>query len=169
MPSVRDQPGVIDDYLAEECSRWRVLGPLRLEFFPQVHPNRFAKGMSEKWRLIVDMSFPIEAAVNDGIDESLCSLLYAGVGDEVKGIVVRGCGTQLAKVDIKSAYRKVPVHPDDCWLTGVVWRIHYLWMRHYPLASAQPLRSSRRLQTQLSGWCGGKEWSSSSITWMISC
>ena len=35
---------------------------------------------------------------------------------------MRGCGTQLAKVDIKSAYRNVPVHPDDRWLTGMVWR-----------------------------------------------
>ena len=36
--------------------------------------------------------------------------------------MVRGRGTQLAKVDIKSAYRNVPVHPDDRWLTGMVWR-----------------------------------------------
>ena len=28
--------------------------------------------------------------MNDGIDESLCSLSYDGVGDAVKGIVVRG-------------------------------------------------------------------------------
>ena len=65
MPSARDQQGVIDNYLAEECSRGRVLGPLRLELFPQVHPNRFGvipKGTSGKWRLIVDMSFPKEAA-----------------------------------------------------------------------------------------------------------
>ena len=68
------------------------------------------------------MSFPQKAAVNDGIDESLCSLSYVGVGDAVKGIVVRGRGTQLVKVDIKSAYRNVPVHPDDRWLTGMVWR-----------------------------------------------
>ena len=39
MPSARDQQGVIENYLAEECSRGRVLGPLRLELFPQVHPG----------------------------------------------------------------------------------------------------------------------------------
>ena len=57
----RDQPEVIDSYLAEECSRDRVLGPLSQDPFPQVHPNRFSvipKGTSAsgKWRLIVDMS-----------------------------------------------------------------------------------------------------------------
>ena len=34
-------PQVIDDYLAEECSKERVLGPLKQELFPQMHPHRF--------------------------------------------------------------------------------------------------------------------------------
>ena len=41
MPSAWDQPEVIDSYLAEECSRGRVLGPLSQDHFPQVHLNRF--------------------------------------------------------------------------------------------------------------------------------
>jgi len=36
MPSAKDQPQVIDDYLAEECSRGRVLGQLNQELSPQV-------------------------------------------------------------------------------------------------------------------------------------
>ncbi len=59
---------------------------------------------------------------NDSIDESLCSLKYVGIGDAVKGIAERGPGTQLAKVDTKSAYRNVPVHPDYRWLLGMLWR-----------------------------------------------
>ena len=27
----------------------------------------------------------------------------------------------MAKVDAKSAYRNVPVHPDDRWLMGMMW------------------------------------------------
>ena len=122
MPSAREQQKVVDDYLAEECCKGRVLGPLRLELFPQVHPNRFGvipKGTSGKWRLIVDMSFPAGASVNDGIEEALCSLTYVGIKDAVRGILERGRGTQLAKVDIRSAYRNVPVHPDD---RGMIWR-----------------------------------------------
>ena len=70
----------------------------------------------------MDMSFPAGSSVNDGIDESLCSLTYVGIGDAVKGIAERGQGMQLAKVDDKSAYRNVPVHPDDRWLMGMFWR-----------------------------------------------
>ena len=32
-----------------------------------------------------------------------------------------GAGTEMAKLDIKSAYRMVPVHPDDRPLLGVRW------------------------------------------------
>ena len=61
MLSAREHSGMVDDYLADECCKGRVLGPLKQEFFPQVHPNRFGvitKGTSSRWRLIVDMSFP---------------------------------------------------------------------------------------------------------------
>lgn len=125
MPSAQDKPEVIDDYLAEECSRGRVIGPLDQQLVPQVHVNRFGvipKGTSGKWRLIVDMSFPPGSSVNDGINESVCSLSYVGVREAVKGILARGRGTQMAKVDVKSAYRNVPVHPDDRWLMGMRWR-----------------------------------------------
>ena len=59
-------------------------------------------------------SFPKDRSVNDGIKEALCSLTYVGVGDAaIRGIVDRGHYAQLAKVDVKSAYRNIPVHPDD--------------------------------------------------------
>ena len=31
----------------------------------------------------------------------------------------------MAKVDIKNAYRIVPIHPDDYYLLGMTWRQHY--------------------------------------------
>ena len=33
-----------------------------------------------------------------------------------------GKGALMAKVDIRSAYRNVPVHPDDRWLMGMMWK-----------------------------------------------
>jgi len=29
----------------------------------------------------------------------------------------------MVKVDVKSAYRNVPVHPEDKWLMGMAWRV----------------------------------------------
>ena len=67
------------------------------------------------------MSSPSSLSVNDGIDNSLCSLSYVGITE-----AVRERGTRLAKVYIKCAYRNVPVHPEDRWLTGMLWRESFI-------------------------------------------
>ena len=124
MASARSKPEVIREYLATECSNGRVLGPLNPAHFPQVHTSRFGvipKGQTGKWRLIVDMSSTEGYSTNDGIPESLCSLSYVGVKDDSLRLRRTGKGALMAKVDVRSAYRNIPVHPDDRWLMGMMW------------------------------------------------
>ena len=86
--------------------------------FPQVHTSRFGiipKSTPGKWRLIVDLSSPEGRSVNDGVAQDRCSLSYVGVDDAAREILAQGQGALLAKVDIKRAYRNIPVHPDDRW------------------------------------------------------
>ncbi len=116
MSSALDRPKVIDDYLAEECSLGRVVGHLNPSVVPQVYSNRsgvIPKGANGKWRLIVDMSFLPGSSVNDGINEARYSLSYVQVLEDSKGVMVRGWGTLMAKVDVKSAYRNIPVQTED--------------------------------------------------------
>ena len=75
-----------------------------------------------KWRLIVDLSSPKGASVNDGISSSFCSLSYASIDDAVKMLVTLGKGTLMAKLDLKDAYCAVPVYPHDCPLLGMQWK-----------------------------------------------
>ena len=77
------------------------------------------KGATGKWRLILDLSSPEGASVNCGIDKELCSLKYATVDQATESVVRLGRGTLMAKIDIKAAYRLVPVHPEDRWLLGM--------------------------------------------------
>ena len=44
------------------------------------------------------------------------------VDDAARAIVSMGQGAMLAKVDIKSAYRIVSIHPDDRPLLGMMWK-----------------------------------------------
>ena len=124
MLSAREKPEVVRSYLEQECAEHRVVGPLDPAQFPFVHISRFGvipKSTAGKWRLIVDMSDPEGASINDGICESVCSLTYVTVSDAVQSIMQLGQGALLAKVDIKSAYRNVPIHPEDRWLMGMSW------------------------------------------------
>ena len=51
-----------------------------------------------KWRLIVNLSSPMNASVNDGIDRDIS---YITIDQVVDVIVQLGQGTLMAKVDIK--------------------------------------------------------------------
>ena len=73
--------------------------------------------------MITDLSFPEGASVNDGIQPKLCSLKYTSV--EAVAATARSLGrggALLAKQDIRSAYRLIPVDPRDRLLLGVQWR-----------------------------------------------
>ena len=124
MQSARDYPEVVDNYLEKECSLGRVVGPLG--GMEGVHINRFGvipkASQPGKWRLIVDLSHPSGSAVNDGISRPLCSLRYVSVDPAVQVITECGPATLLAKLDLESAYRNVPVHPADRWLLGMKWK-----------------------------------------------
>ena len=114
MASALLHPEVVTDYLRKEISLGRMLGPFPSSFSaPELHINPFGvipKGHQPgKWRLITNLSFPPGRSVNDGIDPVLCSLSYTTV-DRVAEIVVQlGAGALLAKVDIESAFRLIPV------------------------------------------------------------
>ena len=116
----------MEDYLRTELSLGRLVGPFCPHVVPNVHISRFGvipKNHQEtKWKLIVDLSFPSSQSVNDGIPKELCSLKYITIDDAINYIVRLGPGTHLAKIDIKSAFRLLPVHAADWHLLGVQWK-----------------------------------------------
>ena len=126
LQSAEENPQVVEQYLSTELERGVVLGPFQREEFPNVHVNRFGvipkSYQPGKWRLIVDLSHPEGRSINDGISSSHCSLQYVRVDDVVEQLLQLGPGALMAKLDVKSAYRIVPVHPDDRALLGMQWQ-----------------------------------------------
>ena len=118
-------PSVVDQYLSEELSHRRVAGPFNTSVIPCAHISRFGvipkNHQPNKWRLIVDLSHPTGRSVNDGIPKDLCSLTYITVDSAIEQIMELGKGTLLAKIDIKSAFRLLPVHPADRHLLAMKW------------------------------------------------
>ena len=122
MGSATSHPEVVDAYIQGEVSRGRMLGPLPQSMAEGLHVNRMGvipKGHAPgKWRLITDLSFPERGNVNDGIDEALCSLQYTSVERIAVAAQALGDGALMAKLDVQSAYRLLPVHPTDRALLG---------------------------------------------------
>ena len=77
------------------------------------------KGQPGKWRLMVDLSSPWEASVNDGISADEFTLHYITVDQIIRSVSRLGKGALVAKFDVESAYRNVPVHPSDRHLLGM--------------------------------------------------
>lgn len=126
MRSALDNPEVVDRYLANEVGLKRVVGPIVPTLLPTATVSSFGvipkPHQPGKFRLILDLSRPKGCSVNDGIEPEVCSLSYASVDQAVRIITREGRQTQMAKFDIESAYRLVPVHPDDRPLLGMKWR-----------------------------------------------
>ena len=124
MKSAMEHATVVKEYLAKECAEGRVLGPFNMDQFTLSQISRFGvipKGSTDKWHLILDLSSPEGFSVNDGINPEWCSMSYVTVEDAAKIITRLGRHTQLAKVYIKSAYRIIPIHPEDRLLMGMQW------------------------------------------------
>ena len=124
MKSALENPGPVEEYLLKELA----LG--RIRELPQsvscgIHTSQFGvipkSNQPGKWRLILDLSSPGGASVNDGISKVLCSMHYATLDEAVAAVAKVGAGALLAKIDIREAYRNIPVHPDDRHLLGMEW------------------------------------------------
>jgi len=125
MNSTKEHPHIVQEYLRKEVIEGRVAGPFRKELVPHVHVNRFGmipkSHQPGKWQLIVNLSFPHTRSINDGIPKELCSISYVTIDDAINRILTLGPGSLLAKIDIKSAFRLIPVHPADRHLIAMHW------------------------------------------------
>ena len=112
--------------IASEVAESRLLGPIPQHLVAPCHhspigliPKPHQPG---RWRLIVDLSAPHGHSVNDAISSDLAQMRYASVLDAAAMLRRLGRGTLMAKMDLKNAYRVLPVHPDDHPLLAVEWK-----------------------------------------------
>ena len=126
MRSTALNPQVIDEYIKQESKAGNIIGPFPKALAPNVHINRFGvipkKHQSAKWRLITYLSYPEDASVNDAIKFELCSLSHITVDEVAAHAISMGRNSLLAKIDIKAAYRLVPVCPANQACLGMYWK-----------------------------------------------
>ena len=125
-PSCQESTAAVSAYVSSERAASRLLGPLPDSQCVHVSPiGLVPKGhKGDSWRMIVDLSYPSGKSVNDFISPDICSLHYPSVDDAVDLVLALGQYTQLVKIDLKSAYRILPIHPVDRQLLGIRWQGH---------------------------------------------
>ena len=117
---------IVSEYLDTELRRNRLVKLSKSEAEAMgIHCSPIGvipkKNKPGKWRLIVDLSSPEGTSVNDGVDKEMSSLSYTSVDAIASKVAALGQGAMLAKMDIKEAYRIIPIHPDDRYLLGMQW------------------------------------------------
>ena len=70
----------------------------------------------------MNLSSPTGGSVNDRISTELSSLSYTSVDEVMRRVLELGKGAQMAKADIRQAYRNTSVYPDDRGLLGMQWQ-----------------------------------------------
>ena len=69
--------------------------------------------------MIHNLSWPEGMSVNDFISKDDCRVQFASVDASMALMRSFGADAELAKCDIKSAFRLLPVHPADFSLLGI--------------------------------------------------
>ena len=83
--------------------------------------------------MIIDLSFPGGAGVNDFIPVVEVSVKYTSVEDAIGFIIKCGRGALITKFLIKSAYGMLPIHTSQRFLFGMHWK------RQFSLIYVSPL------------------------------
>jgi len=142
--------------IVEEVTAGRVAGPFKQ---PPLHNlvcspiGLVPKSSGGKYRLIHHLSWPRAGhSINDGIDPDAARVTYSRFDNVIEKIVHTGKGTLLAKVDIKSAFRLLPVHPDDFRLLGFTFDGYYFYDMCMPFGCRSSCAIFERFAKFLN-WC----------------
>ena len=145
-------PHIVEKKIDKELTAGRIVGPFHHSPFSDFMISPL--GLREKkvpgeYRVIHDLSYPQGQSVNSGIPREFATVSYSTVADAVKHILHFGWGCFLAKTDILSAFRIIPVHPDDVHLLGFKWNGMYYFDKCLPMGCSSSCSIFEAFSTSL--------------------
>lgn len=124
LSSAAQHEAAIDTALKESVRLGQTAGPFHSPPFPNfiVSPlGAVPKGNSGKIRVIHHLSYPRGGdSINRDIEPMECRLSSFDAGAAL--VAKAGRGALMTKIDVKSAYRCLPIRPQDWHLLGMKWR-----------------------------------------------
>lgn len=152
LKSCDDSPDIVSQKLTKELESGRVKGPFVGPPFPELHLSPIGlvpKKLPGQFRLIHHLSYPHGNSVNDYIDSNFSSVNYCTFDDAVQLLLDLGPGTLFSKTDIDSAFRLIPIHPDDHHLLGFKFLGHFYFDTCLPMGASSSCAIFERFSSGL--------------------
>ena len=102
--------------------------------------------------MINNLSHPVNNSVNDFIDREFCSVRYSSIDDAVKLVKRIGRNGQLAKADVKTAFRLIRVFPGDFDQFGFTFQNKFYFDKCLPMGGCalfEKFSSALHCQTEI--------------------
>ena len=133
-------PPQITEAISIELQRGHISGPFKDPPWKNIHCSPLGSRIKPdgSHRLILDLSQPIGESVNDGIQKEEFSVKYSGFDTATDLVFNNGVNCLMSKMDIKQAFRILPVKPSQWPLLGTFWQGNYYIETRLPFG----LRSS---------------------------
>lgn len=130
LKSALENKEVVNVKIFKELQAGRIQGPFSDPPIPSIKISPLGivpKKSPGQFRMIHHLSFPDkkEGSVNAGISDEAASVHYSGINDAILCIKDIGDTAFCCKTDIRSAFRILPVAPEDYELLGFYWEGKY--------------------------------------------
>lgn len=161
LASAKKLPLILENKLFKELALGRVAGPFASPPFDSFRVSPLGlveKSTPGEYRIIHNLSHPEGVSVNDGIPKECSEVKYACIQDAVvyikkllakSDVTSLGKSVFLAKCDIKSAFRIIPISPSEYHLLGFKWGKFFYYDKVLPMGCSSSCRIFERVSTAL--------------------
>jgi hypothetical protein len=150
--SALEHSAKVKQQLELESRLGRIAGPFLDRPFPNFISSPLGlvpKKSPGQFRIIHNLSFPRGDSVNSNIPPGSTSVSYELLDYAISIIQSVGHNCLIAKADIESAFRLLPLHPCSYHLTGFTWDRQYFYDKVLPFGSSTSCRDFELFSTAL--------------------
>ena len=152
-PSTQQNPQAVQANIDKELLAGRIAGPFKEPPFPNFKSSPIGlipKKDPGHYRTIHNLSYPYRSgSVNHGISHANSTVQYASFNQAINILNTLPSGAFLAKSDIRSAFRLLPIHPQSYHLLGFSWEGQYYYDKCLPFGLASSCQIFERFSTAL--------------------
>ena len=126
-------------YLDKEINKGRIAGPFMEIPFKHFQLNPIGvveKSVAGSFRIITNLSYPKGSSINDNIPREFSQVSYSSIQDAAKLLLECGKNSYLAKCDIESAFRLIPLSPKQYHLLVYKWNNSFYHDKCLPMGAS---------------------------------